>query len=93
MARTKPDKIREETYDMIVESFLKTRNVSPLGRTNEGLVYENHLDGEHVVIKVIKKKNEVLEEDLNPITTYVDKIAEYEKEKEENKALKEGPGN
>ncbi len=84
MAATKPDKIREETYDFIVQC-LQEKGKEAIGRNKEGLVYENHLDGEHIVIKVIKKKNPVLEEELEEITTYQQKIISYEQEKENKK--------
>jgi len=84
MAATKPDKIREETYDFVVEA-LKKIGKNPIGRSPEGLVYENHLDGEHVVIKVIKKKNPVEEKDLQDILTYEEKLALYEQAKEEKR--------
>jgi hypothetical protein len=84
MAATKPDKIREETYDFVVEA-LKKIGKHPIGRSSEGLVYENHLDGEHVVIKVIKKKNPVEYKDLQGISTYVEKLVLYEKGKEEKR--------
>jgi hypothetical protein len=81
MAATKPDKTREETYDFIV-SALQEKGRLPLGRSKEGLVYENHLDGEHIVIKVIKKKDPVAYADLTEITTYKEKIEQYQKDKE-----------
>ena len=84
MAATKPDKIREETYDFIVEA-LSTQGKHPLGRSKEGIVYENHLDGEHVVIKVIKKKNPVEDEDMSPIMSYKEKLQAYEEEKANKK--------
>ena len=86
MAKTKPDKIREETYDFVVEALTSIGKL-PVGRSKEGLVYENHLDGEHVIIKVIKKKNPVPEEEITPATTYKEKLQEYEKEKEERRAM------
>jgi hypothetical protein len=84
MAATKPDKIREETYDFIVEALL-SQGKEPVGRSKEGLIYENHLDGEHVVIKVIKKKNPVEEEDISPIMNYQEKLKAYEEEKANKK--------
>lgn len=84
MAATKPDKIREETYDSVVEALAQTGKY-PVGRSKEGLVYENHLDGEHIVIKVIKKKNSVPSDDIDPVTTYTEKLEMYEKEKEKRK--------
>lgn len=81
MAATKPDKIREETYDFVVEA-LKDMGKDPIGRSNEGLVYENHLDGEHIVVKIIKKKNPVPEEDMTPVTTYQEKMTAYEEAKQ-----------
>ncbi len=84
MAATKPDKVREETYDFIVEC-LKDRSREPVGRSKEGLVYESHLDGEHIVVKVIKKKSSIPEEEIEPVTTYKEKIALYEEQKENKK--------
>ena len=88
MAKTKPDKIREETYDFVVKALARM-DKEPVGRSKEGLVYENHLDGEHVVIKVIKKKNSVPFNEIDPVTTYLEKLGEYEKEKEERKQTEE----
>ncbi len=83
MARTKPDKIREESYDFLVEALEKI-NKKAEGRSKEGLVIKNHLDGEHIVIKVIKKKDPV--QDIEPITTYKEKLQIYE----ESKKIKKG---
>lgn len=80
MAKTKPDKIREETYDDIVKGMMSMGR-EPIGRSKEGLVFENHLDGEHVVVKVIKKKSPV--KDLEPIFSYKEQIKEYEDKKNE----------
>lgn len=74
---TKPDKIRETMYDMVVDGV----NAEPLGRSKEGLVYASELDGSHLVVKVIKKKSNVT--DLKPVTTYEEKLAEYEAAKAE----------
>ena len=82
MAAVKPDKIREEFYDFVTKA-LEAQGITPVGRSKEGLVFENHVDGEHVVVKVIKKKNQVAEGDLGPVTTYEEKMAEYETEKAE----------
>jgi hypothetical protein len=82
MAAVKPDKIREETYDMIRNAIEKLRGITPIGRAKEGLVYENHLDGEHIVIKVIRKKNDYLDSELKPILNYQEQIEEYNKKKE-----------
>ena len=82
MAATKPDKIREETYDMIRNAMEKTYNTTPLGRSKEGLVYENHLDGEHIVIKVIRKKKDYEDDELKSILSYNEQIEEYNKSKE-----------
>ncbi len=76
MAATKPCKIREETYDFVVEG-MKAIGINPIGRCSDGLVYANHLDGEQVVIKVIKKKNQIPQEEILPITTYAQKIEKY----------------
>ena len=72
MAAVKPDKIREEFYDFVVAG-LEGQGFTPVGRSKEGLVFENHIDGEHVVVKVIKKKNQVSENELAPVTTYEEK--------------------
>jgi hypothetical protein len=85
MAATKPDKIREETYDFIVKALKESMGKTPVGRSQEGIVYENHLDGEHVVIKVIKKKNPIAENEISPILTYKEKLTLYEAEKEEKR--------
>jgi hypothetical protein len=84
MAATKPDKIREETYDFVVKG-MSAIGIEPVGRSQEGLVYENHLDGEHVVIKVIKKKTPVPQNEILPIISYKEKLIVYEKEKEEKR--------
>ncbi len=81
MARTKPDKTREETYDMIVGCLKSRLNKTPVGRSSEGLVYENHLDGGHVVIKVIKKKEDVPMEEISPVLNYAEQMAKYEEDK------------
>ena len=88
MAAVKPDKIREEIYDFVVAG-LQEQGFAPVGRSKEGLVYENHVDEEHVVVKVIKKKNQVPQEELGEITTYEEKIAQYEAEKKEKTQEKE----
>ncbi len=85
MAAIKPDKIREEMYDAVVAG-LETQGFTPVGRSKEGLVYENTTDGEHVVVKVIKKKNMVDEDDIGGISTYAEKLAAYETEKAQKKA-------
>jgi len=88
MAAVKPDKIREEFYDFVVAG-LATQELTPVGRSKEGLVYENHIDGEHIVVKVIKKKNQVSEDDMGDVTTYGEKLAEYEAAKAEKNKEKE----
>jgi len=88
MAAVKPDKIREEFYDFVVAG-LEGQGFTPVGRSKEGLVFENHIDGEHVVVKVIKKKNQVSENELAPVTTYEEKITQYEADKAEKKQEKE----
>lgn len=80
MAATKPDKIREESYDFIVKA-LEAQGKELIGRCKDGLVMENHLDGEHIVIKVIKKKKDVPSDEIVPITTYEEKIKAYEDNK------------
>ncbi len=87
MAAIKPDKIREEVYDTVVEG-MKTQGFEPIGRCKEGLVYTNHIDDEQVVIKVIKKKKEIPAEEITPITNYEEKITTYEAEKEKKKSKK-----
>ncbi len=82
MAAVKPDKIREETYDMIRNAIEKAYHITPLGRSTDGLVYPNHLDGEHIVIKVIRKKKDYKDSELKPILTYQEQIEEYNKKKE-----------
>ena len=86
MARTKPDKIREETYDFLVEALYEYgKEKEIVGRSKEGIVMTNHLDGEHVIIKVIKKKKEIPSDEITAITTYEEKIKEYERSKLEDK--------
>ena len=80
MAATKPDKIREEMYDFIVQA-MRLINQEPVGRHKNGLVYKNHLDGEHIIVKVIKKRDEVPAAELTPITTYAEKIKMYKSNK------------
>jgi len=84
MAATKPDKIREETYDMVVKGMRKI-GVEPIGRHAEGIVFKNHLDGEHIVIKVIRKKKPLPKHEIVPHITYEEKIIEYNNKKEERK--------
>ncbi len=84
MILNKPDKIREEMYDKVVEG-LKEQGMEPFGRNKEGLVYENHVDGEHVVIKVIKKKTMIPEEEVAEVITYEEKLKMYEDKKAEKK--------
>ena len=81
MAAIKPCKIREETYDFVVEA-LKLLGKNPIGRVTDGLVYENHLDGEQIVIKVIKKKKEISSEEMMPVINYEEKLKQYNASKE-----------
>ncbi len=81
MAATKPCKIREESYDFVVKA-LRSLGREPLGRAEEGIVYENHLDGEQIVIKVVKKKKEIPSEEMMPVTTYEEKLKQYNAGKE-----------
>ena len=81
MAAVKPDKIRMETYDRIRCAVESKYGITPLGKSNEGLVYENHVDGEQIVIKVIRKKNPYAICNLESVLSYGEQLLAYEENK------------
>lgn len=82
LALVKPNKVREEMYDAVVRGLEKEGFLS-LGRSKEGLVYKNEDTKEFLVVKVIKKKGDVPQEEINVLSTYEEKMLEYEEAKEE----------
>jgi len=83
----KPDYVREKMYDAVykgLEAVQEQWGFEILGRSKEGYVINTPFEtfeDEQVVVKVIRKTKPVEPHEIKQITTYEEKLEEYEEQK------------